>query len=152
MSELATPGISSQYAELIDAARLARERAYAPYSGFAVGAALLTASGEVVAGCNVENASLGLTICAERNAVFAAVAAALLGDPAGETTIEAIAVVADSEDPVSPCGACRQVLHEFGPDCIVIAANLSGAVRAARLNELLPGAFGPWKRGPDCSP
>lgn len=140
------PANSSRYAELTNAARQARERAYAPYSGFAVGAALLTTRGDVVVGCNVENASLGLTVCAERNAVFAAIAAGLLGGPAGDAAIEAIAVVADSDAPVSPCGACRQVLHEFGPGCVVIAANLSGAIRTARLGELLPAPFGPWNQ------
>lgn len=152
MSDRAMPGNAARYAELTHAARQARERAYAPYSGFAVGAALLTTRGDVVVGCNVENASLGLTICAERSAVFAAVAAALLTSPARGVGIEAIAVVADSDEPVGPCGACRQVLHEFGPGCVVIAANLSGATRTWRLAELLPVPFGPWSRGHGSSP
>src|SRR5215212_4589148 len=120
--------------QLIRAAQAARANAYARYSGFRVGAAVL-AAGEVYAGCNVENASYGLTICAERVAVFAAVAA-------GQTRIDAVAVIGDSESLTAPCGACRQVLHEFGPemDVIVVAG---GAVAARRLDELLPLAFGP---------
>src|ERR1700760_1380000 len=98
-----------QFDDLVTAARAARERAYAPYSRFQVGAALRTRSGRVFCGCNVENLSFGLTVCAERAAVFAAVAA-------GEADFEAIAVVADSVQPVTPCGACRQVLVEFSSD------------------------------------
>lgn len=134
----------AQYAELVRAAAVARDRAYAPYSGFAVGAALLTSRGDVVLGCNVENASYGLTICAERTAVFTGVATALLARGPGGPTIAAIAVVAAGDEPVSPCGACRQVLHEFGAGCIVIAANLTGAIRVTPLTELLPWAFGSW--------
>jgi cytidine deaminase len=119
---------------LVDAARDARARAYAPYSGFAVGAAVL-AGGEVFSGCNVENASYGLTICAERAAVVAAIGA-------GKRTIEAVAVVSADATPTAPCGACRQVLHEFGPDMQVIMAGTGGTVVRA-LSELLPLAFGP---------
>lgn len=128
---------------LVAAALDARERAYAPYSRFKVGAALLTARGEIVTGCNVENVSYGLTVCAERTAVFAARAAGRIG-PAGEPAIVAVAVVAEGARPPSPCGACRQVLHEFGPDCLVIGANLAGLRRVMSLAELLPAAFGPW--------
>lgn len=134
------------YDELVRAARAARERAYAPYSGFAVGAALLTTRGEVVAGCNVENVSYGLTVCAERAAVFAAVAGGQLGGARSGLAIAAIAVVAAGDEPVSPCGACRQVLLEFGPACIVVAADLAGQLRIAPLTELLPHPFGPWPR------
>src|SRR5882757_848279 len=102
---------------LLAAAREVRQSAYAPYSHFQVGAALRTTSGRVFCGCNVENLSFGLTICAERAAVFAAVAA-------GETQFEAIAVVADSVQPVTPCGACRQVLAEFSTDLQICSANL----------------------------
>ena len=118
---------------LINAARLAREQAYAPYSRFAVGAALRTKSGRVFVGCNVENLSFGLTICAERAAVFAAVAA-------GEREFEALAVVADSREPVTPCGACRQVLAEFSPTLPVCSANLQGTVFKSSIAELLPRA------------
>ena len=118
---------------LINAARLAREQAYAPYSRFAVGAALRTRGGRVFVGCNVENLSFGLTICAERAAVFAAVAA-------GEREFEALAVVADSREPVTPCGACRQVLAEFSPTLPVCSANLQGTVFKSSIAELLPRA------------
>ncbi len=118
---------------LIDAARLAREQAYAPYSRFLVGAALRTKSGRVFCGCNVENLSFGLTICAERVAVGAAIAA-------GEREFEALAVVADSKEPVTPCGACRQVLAEFSPALPVCSANLQGATYESSIRELLPRA------------
>jgi cytidine deaminase len=119
--------------ELLEQARTAREKAHAPYSRFAVGAALLGKSGRVFVGCNVENLSYGLTICAERNAVFAAVAA-------GEREFERIAIVADSKTPVSPCGACRQVLAEFCPELEIVTANLEGEQFEAKLTELLPRA------------
>src|SRR5579864_6622228 len=95
--------------QLLRAARSASRQAYCPYSRFAVGAALLSADGRVFAGCNVENASYGLTICAERNAIFQAVAA-------GERRIQAIAIYTPTPTPSAPCGACRQVLYEFGPE------------------------------------
>jgi cytidine deaminase len=119
--------------DLIVAAREVRERAYAPYSRFAVGAALRTKSGRVFCGCNVENLSFGLTICAERNALFAAVAA-------GEREFESIAIVADSKTPVTPCGACRQVLAEFGLDLEVCSTNLEGESFVSTIRELLPRA------------
>lgn len=118
---------------LIRQAREAREQAYAPYSHFAVGAALRAKSGRVFVGCNVENLSFGLTICAERAAVCAAVAA-------GEREFEALAVVADSREPVTPCGACRQVLAEFSGTLAVCSANLEGAVYESTIAELLPRA------------
>lgn len=120
--------------ELISAAADARGRAYAPYSHFAVGAALLASDGQVYTGCNVENASYGLTICAERNAIAHAVAA-------GQRAFTAIAVV--TENGVTPCGACRQVLAEFNPQLLVILADIAGNQRRYRLSELLPAAFGP---------
>ena len=137
-----------QIEALVAAAWAVRRNAYAPYSQFRVGAAILTSAGEVIAGCNVENASFGLTNCAERTAVFAARAAGKLG-PArqrrgGGPTIVAVAVVGRGAAPPSPCGACRQVLHEFGAGCLVICENLRGERRSATLTELLPGAFGPW--------
>ena len=118
---------------LIALARAVREKAYAPYSHFAVGAAIRTRSGRVYCGCNVENLSFGLTICAERAAVFAAVAA-------GEKEFEAIAVVADSVQPVTPCGACRQVLAEFSSKLQICSENLQGQRYEATIAELLPRA------------
>lgn len=121
-------------AKLIEAATAARERAYAPYSGFKVGAALLTDLGEIFTGCNVENASYSLTNCAERTAVFKAVCA-------GVRNFLAIAVVTDLEKPAPPCGACRQVLAEFSYDMQVIMANTKGDIIRSSLRELLPLAF-----------
>ncbi len=121
--------------KLIEMAKRARENAYAPYSNFKVGAALLTEDGEIFTGANVENASYGLSICAERVAVFKAVSE-------GKRKFKAIAVVADTEKPTPPCGACRQVLAEFG-DIEVIMANLKGDVKVMKLSELLPEAFTP---------
>lgn len=118
---------------LIEEASAARIRAYAPYSQFKVGAALRTKSGRVFRGCNVENISFGLTICAERAAVCAAVAA-------GETEFDAIAVIADSVQPVTPCGACRQVLAEFAADLPVCSANLQGERFESTIAALLPRA------------
>ena len=128
---------------LVAAARAARARAYAPYSGYRVGAALRTEGGEVISAANVENASYGLTICAERAAVAAAVAA-------GHRRFEAVAVAADGPEPASACGACRQVLHEFpaGPRLRVVLAGESGdAFVVTTLDELLPGGFGPERLG-----
>jgi cytidine deaminase len=121
--------------ELVAAANAARASAYAPYSRFAVGAALRGADGKIYTGCNIENASYGLTICAERVAVFAAVAA-------GARKFTAIAVT--TENGVTPCGACRQVLAEFSPQMTVIAADAHGNRSVHDLAELLPAAFGPW--------
>jgi cytidine deaminase len=122
---------------LLAQARQAREHAYAPYSGFQVGAALLTRVGTVFHGCNVENASYGLCCCAERTAMFTAVAA---GCTPGQITH--LAVVADTQEPVSPCGACRQVMIELGgPDLVVIQGNLHGATAQGSAAQLLPGAF-----------
>ncbi|HID88017.1 MAG TPA: cytidine deaminase [Anaerolineae bacterium] len=118
--------------ELVALAKGARRNAYAPYSDFAVGAALLARSGRVYTGCNVENASYGLSICAERVALFKAVAG-------GEREFTAIAVV--TETGATPCGACRQVLREFGDDLRVIVANLEGERQVYTLEELLPHSF-----------
>ena len=109
--------------------------AYAPYSHFKVGAAVLTASGEIFNGCNVENASYGLTNCAERTAIFSAVAQR---GPA--LKIRAMAIVNDQNVACSPCGACRQVIYEFGPDAIIIFPSASGWKEAA-ISELLPEGF-----------
>jgi len=120
--------------QLLEEARAVRERAYVPYSRFKVGAALLTKSGRVFAGCNFENASLGATICAERAAAGAAISA-------GQREWVALAVVADYPEPVPPCGICRQVLAEFAPDMPVVMANLAGERRTLTVRELLPGVF-----------
>ncbi|MBC7317834.1 cytidine deaminase [Candidatus Bipolaricaulota bacterium] len=123
-------------AELVKQAVEARRMAYAPYSGFSVGAALLAKDGRIFTGCNVENASYGLTVCAERVALFKAVSE-------GAKEFVALAV-ACGEGPCSPCGACRQVLYEFAPHLLVIMADGSGKNwRTARLSELLPHSFGP---------
>lgn len=120
--------------DLVREALEARKQAYVPYSGFQVGAAIRT-GGKVYRGCNVENASYGLTNCAERTAVFKAVSE-------GHRKIEAIAVVADTEGPVSPCGACRQVLAEFcDSDTKIYLSNLHGNTEEWTMAQLLPGAF-----------
>ena len=119
---------------LIKLATEARENAYAPYSNFKVGAALLASDGRVFTGCNVENATYGLTVCAERVALWKAVSE-------GEREFVAVAVVADGERPPSPCGACRQLLWEFCDDIEVITANLRGGRQSYHLSELLPHPF-----------
>jgi cytidine deaminase len=118
---------------LLEAARAARSRAYAPYSRFSVGAGLETETGRIFAGCNVENASAGLTLCAERGALATAVAA-------GERRFRRLVVVTDADPPASPCGACRQALAEFGPDLVVEAVGPSRTLRWT-IKELLPDAF-----------
>jgi cytidine deaminase len=129
---------SVEFNELIRVALAARELAYAPYSGFKVGAAVRVKDGRVFSGCNVENASYGLCNCAERTALFAAIAA---GCRPGDFIH--VAVVADTAAPVSPCGACRQVMHELGgPSLIVVQGNLRGDTTQITVGELLPGAFG----------
>lgn len=125
---------------LVERARAARERAYAPYSHFPVGAALRAEDGRVFDGANVENASYGLSICAERVAAASAVAA-------GIRRIDAIAVVGGSARPSAPCGACRQFLSEFNPDMLVLAESPSGDRKQWRLCELLPDRFGPGDLG-----
>jgi cytidine deaminase len=125
-----------QMDQLLAEARRAREKAYAPYSHFAVGAALLGKSGRIYHGCNVENASYGATICAERAAVVQAIAQ-------GEREFQAIAVIADMPEPVPPCGICRQVLAEFGLQMPVILGNLAGQALVTSVEQLYPGAFTP---------
>lgn len=122
------------YDDLIETAREAQKNSYAPYSGFKVGAALLTSSGRIFSSGNIENASSGADICAERAAIAGAVAA-------GERSFEAIAVVGDTSKPIAPCGICRQSLIEFGGDIKVIMANLLGDAVVATSSELLPMAF-----------
>ncbi len=118
---------------LIDEARAVAANAYAPYSGFHVGAALLAEDGSVHVGCNVENASYGLTVCAERSAVASAVAQ-------GARRFRAVAIVTDGERPVGPCGACRQVLAQFAPDLVVVSET-GGLRKQWTLGELLPVPF-----------
>jgi cytidine deaminase len=124
-----------QRTTLLRAARTAMKKAYAPYSNFRVGAAILTKTGKIFSGCNVENASYGMTNCAERTAIFSAVAE--LG-PKLEVT--AVAVVNDHGVPCSPCGACRQVIYEFGPDALVFFQGADGD-KQAHITELLPEGF-----------
>ncbi len=128
--------------ELIAAAREAAASAYCPYSRFRVGAAVLTDSGQNYSGCNVENASYGLTICAERNAVFQAVSRNLT-----PLVIRMVVVYTPTPEPAAPCGACRQVINEFGPDAQVLSVCDGPEVIALRLSELLPAAFGPSNLG-----
>ena len=120
--------------DLIAAAAEARERAHVPFSHFQVGAALETATGEIVTGCNIENASYGLTLCAERVAIFKAVSD-------GQREFSALAVVVDTDELTPPCGACRQIIWEFCGDIPVTMANLKGRVETMRMSELLPKAF-----------
>ena len=120
--------------DLARLARAARKRAHAPFSEFRVGAALRARTGEIVTGCNVESASYGLTICAERVAMFKALSE-------GHQAFRRIAVVADTESPTPPCGACRQILWEFGGDLDVILANLQRETGRHKLSELLPLPF-----------
>ena len=121
---------------LIEAARAASERAYCPYSRFPVGAAVLGDDGTISEGCNVENASYGLTICAERNAIFAAVAR-------GVRSIRLVVVFTPTDTPTAPCGACRQVINEFGQGAEIVSACDGSEVLRRTLPELLPDAFGP---------
>jgi cytidine deaminase len=123
--------------ELLERAKNARERAYAPYSRFKVGAALLAKDGTVFDGCNVENASYGLCNCAERTAFFSAIAAGYTRDQ-----FAALAVIGDTDGPIAPCGACRQVIIELGgPELTIRLGNLNGAIRDTTAREQLPDAF-----------
>ena len=122
--------------ELIRVASLARQRAHAPYSKYKVGAAIRTKRNKVHSGANVENASYGLTVCAERTAAFAAV-------NAGDTAFDAIAIVIDDEKLPTPCGACRQVMAEFAPDLRVVLATVGGLRKTTTLTALLPEPFLP---------
>jgi cytidine deaminase len=123
--------------ELIEEAKKAREKAYVPYSKFGVGAALLTTDGKIYHGCNIENAAYSMCNCAERTALFKAYSE-------GDRDFALLAVVADTDRPCSPCGACRQVISELCPrDMKVVLTNLKGDVLETTVNELLPGAFTP---------
>jgi cytidine deaminase len=120
--------------KLINIARAARDKAYAPYSNFPVGAALITLRGQIYKGCNIENASYGLTVCAERIAVFKAVSE-------GERDFAALAVIAGGENYCFPCGACLQVFYEFCPRCRIFICNNQGEFQEKLVTELLPYAF-----------
>lgn len=126
----------AELGELLAAARAVATRAYSPYSGLRVGAALLDREDAVHVGCNVENASYGLTVCAERVALGCAVSA-------GARAFRAVAIVSSRAEPLPPCGACRQVLHELAPNLWVVSEGSSGERVLWRLAELLPAAFGP---------
>ena len=119
---------------LVAAARAARQHAVADFSGFQVGAALETDTGEIITGCNIENATYGLTVCAERVAIFKALSE-------GRRTFTRIAVVADTAAPTPPCGACRQIIWEFGGDLEVLLANLTEVTAMLRMKDLLPLPF-----------
>ena len=120
--------------ELVEAATRVRENAYAPFSEFKVGAALETDDGQIIVGSNVESASFGLTVCAERVAVWNAISQ-------GKRKITRIVVVADTEDLTPPCGVCRQIIWEFGGDIPVVLANLKGKTETVQMKDLLPRAF-----------
>jgi cytidine deaminase len=120
--------------DLIAAARAARENAHAPYSKFRVGAAVRGVSGRIYTGCNVENATYGLTLCAERVAIFKAISE-------GERKFDSVAVVADTDRLTPPCGACRQILWEFCGDAEIVLANLKGKVEIRRMKQLFPEPF-----------
>jgi len=124
----------SDYDKLVAAAKQARENAHAPYSNFRVGAALRAKSGQVYTGCNVENSTYGLTVCAERVAIFKAISE-------GERGFDAIAVVADTPGLTPPCGACRQLIWEFCGDVDIILSNLKGQVEVVRTSAILPRPF-----------
>jgi cytidine deaminase len=124
----------SEFDSLIKAARAARDNAHAPFSNFKVGAALRTASGKVFGGCNVENATYGLTVCAERVAIFKAISD-------GERKFDAIAVVTDTDTLTPPCGACRQLIWEFCGDVPVVMSNLQGKIETLRMSQLFPKPF-----------
>lgn len=119
-----------------EAAKVAAQAAYCPYSNFPVGAAVLSSEGEIFAGCNVENASFGLTICAERNAIFQAISK-------GHRSIRAVVIVTRIGSLTPPCGACRQVINEFGPEADVFVFGKDDHRSHFKLSELLPNAFGP---------
>jgi cytidine deaminase len=129
------PVPASLLRELTLAARRASQYAYCPHSRFPVGAAVLTENGEIFIGCNVENASYGLTMCAERNAVFQAVVH-------GKTQVRAVLVFTPTPEPSAPCGACRQVIYEFGPEADVISVCDGPNMIQTNLRDLLPEAFG----------
>ena len=127
--------MKEEFEKLVKEAEKVRKKAYTPYSKFKVGAAVLSADGKIFTGCNIENASFGMSVCAERVAIFKAISE-------GSTEFEAIAVIGDTDKPCSPCGACRQVISEFSENILLIMANLKGDVKIKKIRELLPEAFG----------
>jgi cytidine deaminase len=129
-------GVTYDEADLLRRARAVRERAYAPYSQFRVGAVVVTADGETFEGVNVENASFRATTCAEQGAISAMVAAGVRGP------VVAVAVVGDGDEPCTPCGGCRQTIFEFGPEALVYSSGDAGRPLISRLDELLPHGFG----------
>lgn len=132
-----------EWSKLLAAAQSASIRAYCPYSRFRVGAAILSAEGEISSGCNVENASYGLTVCAERNAIFQAVARG-----SSPLIVRAVLVYTPTSTPAAPCGACRQVINEFGPDAAIRCVCDGPETIETTLNALLPSAFGPGNLTP----
>jgi len=137
---MSTPIPAETLNQLESAARAAAAKAYAPYSKFRVGAAVLCDSGKVYSGCNVENASYGLASCAERNAIFAAVGS-------GERAIRAVAIYTPTKAATAPCGACRQVIREFGPDAVIVSVCDGEGRIESNLRDLLPESFGPESLG-----
>lgn len=129
-----TTDLPRELKQLVDRAVEGRRKAYAPYSKFAVGAAIRTTSGRIFEGCNVENAAFGMAMCAERVALYSAVAA-------GETAFSELALIADQLEPLSPCGACRQVILEMAPKIVLVMANLAGEAKVIPMQDLLPLAF-----------
>jgi cytidine deaminase len=124
------------YSDLLKHARAAQKRSHSPYSRFRVGSALLTAGGKIYKGCNIEVSSYGLTICAERTAVFKAISE-------GEKRFKAIAIVSDERGFISPCGACRQVIMDLAGDIDIVMSNGTGELKVLKMSELLPHPFGP---------
>ena len=137
----ASQGVAYDEADLLRRARALRDRAYAPYSGFRVGAVVVTDKGELFDGVNVENASYRMTTCAEQAAIAGMVSAGVRGP------IVAVAVVGDGRDPCTPCGACRQTIFELGPQATVYASGDGGQPLVAHITELLPHGFGPKRLG-----
>jgi len=126
--------LNKSFQKLINKAEEARLNAYAPYSKFTVGSAVMTKEGAIFTGCNIENASLGLSICAERVAIYKAVSS-------GYKSFKALAIIGDTEEPCTPCGACRQVMLEFSPDMEIIMTNLNQKIKITKAKELLPDIF-----------
>jgi cytidine deaminase len=127
--------LSDPWSALLERARAVRQHAYAPYSGFGVGAALLTPTGEIFVGANIENASYGLSRCGEQSAIQALASS-------GARHFSHLLVYTEADPPATPCGACRQILFEFGPDALVLCTNHLGAERRYRVRDLLPDGFG----------